>query len=372
MVIAVNTKYFLKAYQHNYSNFIFECFRRIANRQPRHTFIFFSDAAFDSSFYLAGNSIPVVVPVSNGAMLSSVLYNMKVLALLKKYHVNIFLNADAFCSLFTKARQCFIAFNPDYLSESSFSKQNHLFLCKIFAKSSIKKARLIITESQFSRNHIIKHYKTGKKKIDVINNGVSVIDKQIHWEEKEKIKAQYADGNEYFVLSGNTSQPNILVNLLKAFSHFKKWQKSSMRLLIVQKEILHNDFTESLKSFKYRNDVKLLHKLPQSEVIKVTAAAYCMIHSPFYESFTNPPLQAMSYKVPVITSNTGSLHEICAEAVLYANFNNYSDVAEKLILVFKDENLRQDLIEKGIYHIRDFNWDKTSDLLWKSIVKASA
>ena len=84
MVIAVNTKYFLKAYQQVYLEFIYECFSRIANHQPLHTFIFISDTAFDPSFSFSENSIPLaIMPKINAGILSGILYKIKITSLLK-------------------------------------------------------------------------------------------------------------------------------------------------------------------------------------------------------------------------------------------------------------------------------------------------
>ena len=209
-------------------------------------------------------------------------------------------------------------------------------------------------------------------KNDVIYTAVSDFSKPIEWEEKRKIKAQYAGGNEYFIFYGDTSQQNILLNLLKAFSHFKKWQKSSMQLFIMIKDGLPKDFSDSLKLFKYRKDVKLLNSLPGNELAKVTAAAYSMIYLPLYESFSMlAALQAMKCNIPVITGNAGAMPEICGDAALYVNFNDPANIAEKLMLIFKDEKLRQELIEKGKEEVQKYNWDKTTGLLWHSILKAS-
>ena len=228
-----------------------------------------------------------------------------------------------------------------------------------------------MTGSQFSKNNIIDQFKIDEQKIDVIYNGVSELFVPIDWEEKEKIKVRYADGNEYFIFSGDDSLQENLLNLLKAFSQFKKWQKSSMQLLIVTKNTLSKELVKTLRLFKYRKDVKLLSNLSQNELAKVTAGAYSMIYFPLYESFEVPSLQAMKCNIPVITTNTGAMPEVCADAASYTNIDNPKDISEKLMLIFKGEDLRRELIEKGRKQIQNLSWDKTSELLWKSIVKSS-
>ena len=42
------------------------------------------------------------------------------------------------------------------------------------------------------------------------------------------------------------------------------------------------------------------------------------------------------------------------------------------MLVFKDEKLRNELIENGKQQVQKYNWAKSSDSLWLSILKAGS
>jgi glycosyltransferase involved in cell wall biosynthesis len=59
-------------------------------------------------------------------------------------------------------------------------------------------------------------------------------------------------GNEYFIYSGEIGTHKNLLNLLKAFSAFKKRQKSNMQLLIAGKCLDGNTkiFLKALRLFK--------------------------------------------------------------------------------------------------------------------------
>jgi glycosyltransferase involved in cell wall biosynthesis len=52
---------------------------------------------------------------------------------------------------------------------------------------------------------------------------------------------------------------------------------------------------------------------------------------------------------------------------LYADTKNFKEIAVKMMQLFKDENLRKELIKKGKIQAEKFNWDITSDLIWKNI-----
>ena len=234
------------------------------------------------------------------------------------------------------------------------------------------KAKNIVTFSQFSRLAIIEKYKTGEEKIDTVYPGVSENFKPIDESVKEQIKEKYTEGKEYFLYSGVIHPRKNLVMLLKAFSFFKKRQKSNMQLVITgQDDGSYEEFTTGLKTFKFRDEVKLLGPLPQEELILITAAAYAFVYPSLYEDFALPPLQAMQCGVPVIASNTGALPEICDEAALYANPSDFNDIAEKMMLLFKDENIKKNLAEKGILRAQEFNLEKAIGLLWLSVLKCA-
>jgi glycosyltransferase involved in cell wall biosynthesis len=132
----------------------------------------------------------------------------------------------------------------------------------------------------------------------------------------------------------------------------------------------YESFTESLKTYKYRSDVVMTGYVPEDELVKIIGAAHGSIYPSLLEGFGVPVLEAMQCDVPVITSVNSSMQEITNDAALYADANSYADIAEKMMLLYKDEKLRKQLIEKGRLVAKQYNWDKTSDLLWNCIVKA--
>ena len=143
-----------------------------------------------------------------------------------------------------------------------------------------------------------------------------------------------------------------------------------MQLLIANSFANKNEFTESLRLFKYREDVKLLGNLSQPELAKITAAAYVIIYLSLVRASYIPLIEAMRSNVPVITSNTYAIPEICGDAALYSNYDDHKDIADKIILIFKDETLRSELILKGKTQVNKYSWEKASLLLWQSIVKS--
>ena len=373
MVIAVNTRFLLPDYLEGYGNFIFECFSRLAKKYPEHTFLYIFDREFDEKFITSGNIIPVIAgPSARHPLLWQYWYNYKVSALLRKYKADVFVSPDGFCSLRTRVPQCLVLHDLAFIHYPQFINKSHLRFYNKFTPKFLQKAKSIATVSQFSKADVCKQYKIAEDKIDVVYNGVSKKFKPLNQEEKDAIKESYSEGKEFFLFTGSIHPRKNIMNLLKAFSIFKKRQKSNMQLLIAGRLAWgYEGFTNSLKSYKYRKEVKLLGYLPKEVLAEITASAYALVYPSFFEGFGVPPLEAMQTGVPVIASNAGSIPEVCGGAAIYIDPGKIEDIAEKMMLLYKDEVQRNDLIEKGKIRARLYSWEKTSHLLWLSILKAT-
>ena len=372
MRIAVNTRFLLKDYLEGYGNFLYETFRRITENHPEHEFIFIFDRPFDIRFVFKANVTPVVAgPAARHPLLWKYWYDIKIPALLKKYKADIFVSCDGFCSLNTKVPQCLVVHDLAFIHFPSGIKKSHLLFYKRFTPKFLATAIAIATVSQFSKNDIVRQYNTAAGKIDVVYNGVKEIFRPLSYENKEAVKKKYTEGKEYFVYAGAIHPRKNLMNLLKAFSVFKKRQQTGMKLVLTGRLAWkYESFTASLKTYKYRNDVVLTGYVPEEELVSIIGAAYGMVYPSLFEGFGVPVLEAMKCEVPVITSSGSAMQEIAKEAALYADPGNHTDIADKMMLLYKDENLRKEMIQKGKQVIKEYNWDNTAALLWQCILKA--
>lgn len=373
MTIAVNTRFLLNEYLEGYGNFIAETFSRLAKKYPEHKFIYIFDRAYNAAFITAENITAVVTgTAARHPLLWQYWYNYKIPAVLKKYKADVFVSPDGFCSLRTKVPQCLVVHDLAFLHHPDYMIKSHAVFYKKNTAKFIAKAKTIAAVSAFTKEDIVKTYNTPTEKIDVVYNGIANVFRPLPFEEKESVKKKYSNGKEFFLYTGAIQPRKNLMNLLKAFSIFKRMQKSNMQLIIAGRQAWkYESFVNSLQSYKYRSDVKLTGYLPQAEVAKLTASAYAMVYPSFFEGFGVPPIEAMACHVPVITTTTSAMPEICGDAALFANPNSHEDIADKMMLLFKDENKRNELIEKGKAVSKQYSWEKTAALLWSSILKAT-
>ena len=338
MVIAVDIP-LTKAHQ----NLIFEVFKKIVLQYPQHSFLFIFHEPVDPAFIFSKNVITFVVPEQRIFLLQE----LKTVSILKKHKAVVFVTLQP---VRTPVPQVLLALDT-------------------ISTAALKKVSAIITDSEFSALQISRRQEKNKVAVEVVYKSAKENFKQVSPEVKEKIKEQYAEGNEYFLLNG-IADPVQLLNVLKAFSAFKKMQKSNMQLLLRPVGELSADFREKLRLFKYQGDVKILNQVNEEELPAITAAAYAFVFASAKGEYTYP-LAAMQSGTPVIVTNTALLLEVCMDAVLYVNAADTADIAAKMTQLYKDEKLRSRQVEKGLELVKKYSWESAAKALWKNIEKAA-
>lgn len=373
MKIAVNTRFLLSEYLEGYGYFQYEILKRITADHPEHDFIFIFDRPYDEKFVFGKNVIPVVTgPAARHPLLWKWWYDIKVPLLLKKYKADVFVSCDGFASLRTKVPQCLVVHDLSFLHFPGFIKKSHLFFYKKYTPAFLKKAKTIATVSLFSKNDIIAQYKTDPDKIQVVYSAAKTIFHPLPQNEKDETRKKYTNGKNYFIYIGAIHPRKNLIHLLKAFSIFKKRQQSDWKLVLAGRLAWkYHHFLESLKTYKYRDDVVLAGYLEEKELVQLAGSAYALVYPSLWEGFGVPVLEAMRCQVPVITSSHSAMQEIAGHAALYADPSSPQDIGDKMMLLYKDESLRDQLIEKGAIQEPQYSWDRTAALLWDSIWKAS-
>ena len=93
--------------------------------------------------------------------------------------------------------------------------------------------------------------------------------------------------------------------------------------------------------------VRLLEYVSSEDLRYLYAGAFCFVFPSLYEGFGLPPLEAMTFGCPVITSNVSSLPEVCGDAALYIDPYDVNDIRNAISRLINDDILQLELIEAG-------------------------
>ncbi len=370
MRIAVNAIFLQKEQLEGYGQYANEVFSRMVLQHPEHEFIFVFDRPYDAKFIYAANVSPIVVsPPARHPLAFKYWYDVKAPLALRKYKPDIWIQPYGFCSLSTHIPQIMVLHDLAFLHHPKFIPWYHRLYYQWFTRKFLNKTTALVTVSDFTKSDIIHTYKISDKTIHVIPGAAKQIFQPLSYENKEQVKEGMADGREYFLFTGGIHPRKNLLNLLKAFSLFKKWQHSNMKLLIAGRLAWqYDDVLEKLKTYKYRDDVVLLDYLTDEQLARITAAAYAMVYPSFFEGFGLPILEAMQSEVPVITSHTSSMPETGGDAALYADPTDPDAIAKQMLALYRDETKRSALITAGKIRAEQFSWDRSAAAWWDLVV----
>jgi glycosyltransferase involved in cell wall biosynthesis len=103
-----------------------------------------------------------------------------------------------------------------------------------------------------------------------------------------------------------------------------------------------------------------LGSIRDDELPAVYNAVDLLLFPSLYEGFGWPPLEAMASGTPVVCSRAGSLDEIVGDAALTADPEDVDRLAGHAASLLTDGLARGTLIERGIRHAGQFQWERTA------------
>ncbi len=371
MEIVVNTRLLLKNRLEGIGWFTYETLKRITTAHPEHHFIFLFDRDYDDEFIFSDNITPVILsPQARHPFLFYWWFEFSVANFLNKYKPDLFLSPDGYMSLKANCKQLAVIHDisfEHYPDDVSFivRKYYHYFFPR-FAN----KATRIATVSEFSKNDLVQTYKVQPSRIDVVFNGSNEIYSPISDELKLETQKRFSKEGEYFLFVGSLHPRKNISRLFKAFDLFKSSFDSDVKLVIVgEKYYWTDEIKNTYLNMKFKEDVIFTGRLSNEELKNVLGSALALTYVPYFEGFGIPILEAMSCDTPVITSNITSMPEVAGNAALLVDPFSEKSIADAMVYIYKDEDMRTDLIKKGRERKKEFSWDRSANLLWESIEK---
>jgi glycosyltransferase involved in cell wall biosynthesis len=216
-----------------------------------------------------------------------------------------------------------------------------------FRFSSLQKLKTVFCLSQAEKSELINQYKIDDRRIQVVYGNSIIIIEPFADPEKTVTKEKYTDSKEYFLYRGIIKPEQNIISLLKAFSIFKKRQKSNMKLVLAGKiEWEETAFSKLINTYKYRDDVIFIDNIDEQKTIPLIASAFAFIQ-PYIDNSLSFAWEAIEAEVPVLINKNTPFAEVASGAALYFDGAKSDDMADKLMHIYKDEALREELIKKG-------------------------
>lgn len=273
----------------------------------------------------------------------------------------------------------FFCFNPtvtaihdiSYRVHPEWYTWNYKLPFRILSRLAIKTSRTIISCSEYTKREILKHYPVkwfrdrGASKIKVIYLAAGEKFNNKKDEDKiKKVKEKYGLTKKYLLYAGTIFNRRHALESIKAFELLLEKNQDYQFL------ISGRDFTRPAQ--KIDKEIEKINKKFQNAIIRVKyvdsddlAAVYqgaeLFVWPSDYEGFGLPVLEAMACGTPVLTTKKTSLAEVMGDYPLSIGSPvDINEINEKIQRALTDENLRKNMISKGLERANNFSLEKCS------------
>ncbi len=219
-----------------------------------------------------------------------------------------------------------------------------------------QKASLVICESDFVKRDIMKFLNVSERKIKVVSSPPpSYIQKiEITIYKLKEIKDKYDLPEGYIFYPAQFWYHKNHINLLRALRYIKdKYNLEIPLILVGSKKNNFENVMKEIQNLGLNQQVKYLGYVPDEDMPYLYKLATALVMPTLFESVSMPIWEAFHLGCPVVSSNVCALPEQVGDAGLIFDPYNIEDMAEKIFIIWTNENLRNELINKGFERVKD-------------------
>lgn len=224
-------------------------------------------------------------------------------------------------------------------------------------KKGIKEKTGIITTTNHSKETLAKHLGIPNK-INVVYQVPKTLNQKIA---KGFLKDSNLEVNRYFLHIGTFDKRKNLTLLVEAYYEFLKNTNSEYKLVLAggsgQSKQMNSFSTVKnlVKDLGLEEMVILPGYVSDLEVNTLYNGAFAYVFPSENEGFGIPIVEAMRAGIPVIHSDQPALVEVSGGAGMVCKTGDSNDLAEKMVLLSRENTLRELLIQKGLQRAEDFS-----------------
>lgn len=237
---------------------------------------------------------------------------------------------------------------------------------------AIRESELVLTVSEASKRDILELFGTHPDKVCVTYQPVSlsVLDEGEERSLEQSLKQRFhLQPKNYFLFVGAIEPKKNVKRLIDAFGDLD----TDMALVIAGKrgwlweqEVAH---IERLFGKKSERKVRCLDYVSKDDLRRLYAGAYCFVFPSLYEGFGLPAVEAMTFGVPVITSDVSALPEVCGDAALYVDPYDTGSITARMEQVMGNADVWNTLSEAGKARVQMFSMENYTKRLADAYAK---
>lgn len=242
---------------------------------------------------------------------------------------------------------------------SKYTKMQNLTK-NILLRDTIKKADRFICDSYFAKEELLKYYPQVEDRIKVIHLGIQFPEYLFSQVQEDEIIEKMGIPREYILYVGTIAPHKNIEQLIVAYRKLKLLGCKHKLVIAGKRGWMEEKIMQRAREEGIEEDVIFTGFASEDALEVLYRRATFFVSVSLYEGFGFPPLEAMGRGCPVLVSDIGAFRETCEDHVLYCDPNDVEDIARQMERLLGDNELRSELIRRGLEQVKKFNWEKTA------------
>ena len=187
----------------------------------------------------------------------------------------------------------------------------------------------------------------------------------------DRVRTRYGIGPGPFILGLSRLEPRKnFARLIRAFALARAEGRLPHQLIIGgSKGWLYDEIFATVQELGLTDAVRFPGFIDDADLPALYSAAEFFAYPSLYEGFGLPIVEALACGTPVLTGDNSCLPEAGGDGALYVDAESIEDIAQGLLGLAKDADLRARLRAAGLAHAAHFTWQRSAQQLIDACAK---
>lgn len=300
-----------------------------------------------------------------------------------RYDLLLFPTVYSYVPVFSRAKK--IVMIHDVIAETYPQLTLPSFTARLFWRSKVAigrwQADAIVTVSDYSRQGILKHFKTAEDRVFVVGEASDPVFRRLpNPQPTEKLRKLGITGDARLVVYvGGFSPHKNLHTLVSAFAKIVGNPAfSDARLVMVgeyEKEVFHSCYAaikRQTAELGIASRVVFTGYLPDEELVVLLNLASVLALPSLIEGFGLPAVEAAACGCPVIATTASPLPALLGESGIFVNPANQEELDAALNRVLESGELRKKMQRAGLAAAAGLTWEAAARQMMELLHQVTA
>lgn len=249
-----------------------------------------------------------------------------------------------------------------FFPEAALPSLHHYL--NVVVPRSVRRADHLLADSHHTARDLQEQWQVAPERITVVQGAVDhsrfqPVSDPAHL---ARVRERYGIGPAPFILGLGTIQPRKnYARLIEAFHLARQEARLPHRLVIGGgKGWLYDDIYARVEKLGLGGQVHFPGFVADEDLPALYSAAEFYAYPSLYEGFGLTIVEALACGTPVLTADNSCLPEVGGPGALYVRAEDVDSIAQGILRLVQEEQLRQQLRAAGLAHATQFTWERSA------------